>query len=180
MALLDWRNTPSEGMQTSPAQRLMGRRCKTLLQMAGTLQQPRHPTEAETRALTGMKERQSFYYNKNVRPLPAIDEGATVRMRLPGEKTWTPGKCTGHVGPRSYNVKIGATIYRRNRCQLVCAGEQPREEVDPNFDDTTSPPERDDATSQLKRRQVFADLCESVSRQRGSATTFQRNLLTCP
>ena len=30
-ALLDWRNTPSEGMDTSPAQHLMGLRCRTLL-----------------------------------------------------------------------------------------------------------------------------------------------------
>ena len=27
LALLDWRNTPTEGIGTSPAQRLMGRRC---------------------------------------------------------------------------------------------------------------------------------------------------------
>ena len=31
LALLDWRNTPSEGMETSPAQRFFGRRCRTLL-----------------------------------------------------------------------------------------------------------------------------------------------------
>ena len=37
LALLDWRNTPSEGMGTSPAQRLMGRRCKTLFPMAAPL-----------------------------------------------------------------------------------------------------------------------------------------------
>ena len=36
-ALLDWRNTPSEGMDTSPAQRLMGRRCRTLLPMSESL-----------------------------------------------------------------------------------------------------------------------------------------------
>ena len=39
-ALLDWRNTPSEGMDTSPAQRLLGRRCKTLLPTSGTLLTP--------------------------------------------------------------------------------------------------------------------------------------------
>ena len=39
--LLDWRNTPSEGMDTSPAQRLMGRRCKTLLPTSETLLEPR-------------------------------------------------------------------------------------------------------------------------------------------
>ena len=63
MALLDWRNTPSEGMSTSPAQRLMGRRCKTLLPTAGTLLKPRYDTDADTRALAGRKRRQSFYYN---------------------------------------------------------------------------------------------------------------------
>ena len=62
MALLDWRNTPSEGMSTSPAQRLMGRRCKTLLPTAGTLLKPRYDTDVDTRALAGRKRRQSFYY----------------------------------------------------------------------------------------------------------------------
>ena len=60
MALLDWRNTPSEGMSTIPAQRLMGRRCKMLLPTAGTLLKPRHDTDADTRSLTGRKRRQSF------------------------------------------------------------------------------------------------------------------------
>ena len=36
-ALIDWRNTPSEEMDTSPAQRLMGRRCRTLLPMSESL-----------------------------------------------------------------------------------------------------------------------------------------------
>ena len=143
MALLDWRNTPSEGMSTSPAQRLMGRRCKTLLPTAGTMLKPRYDTDADTRALAGRKRRQSFYYNQHARPLTPIDEGATVRMKLPGEKTWTPGTCTGQVNPRSYRVKVGGTVYRRNRRQLVCAGEDPRDET--SRYDATSPPERDDS-----------------------------------
>ena len=49
LALLDWRNTPTEGIGTSPTQRLMGRRCKTLLPVAGTLLQPRYSTDEETR-----------------------------------------------------------------------------------------------------------------------------------
>ena len=138
MALLDWRNTPSEGMGTSPAQRLMGRRCKTLLPTAGTLLKPRYDTNADTRALAGRKRRQSFYYNQHTHPLPPINEGTTVRMRLPGEKTWTPGTCTEQVDSRSYRVKVGGTVYRRNRRQLVCAGEQPHDETS-----------RDDASSSL-------------------------------
>ena len=150
MALLDWRNTPSEGMSTSPAQRLMGRRCKTLLPTAGTLLKPRYDTNADTRALAGRKRHQSFHYNQHARPLMPIDEGATARMRLPGEKTWTPGTCTEQVTSRSYRVKVGGTVYRRNRRQLVCAGEEPRNEM--SRDDATSPPERDDAPLSLSDR----------------------------
>ena len=66
MALLDWRNTPPEGKSnTSPAQRLVCRRCKTLLPTAGTLLKPRYDTDADTRALAGRKRRQSFYYNQH-------------------------------------------------------------------------------------------------------------------
>ena len=186
MALLDWRNTPSECMSTSPAQRLVGRRCKTLLPTAGTLLKPRY--DADTRALAGRKRRQSFYYNQHARPLTPIDEGATVRMRLPGEKTWTPGTCTEQVNSRSYRVKVGGTVYRRNRRQLVCAGEEPRDET--SRDDATSPPERDDAPLSLSDRiprrpplrscktccQICVDLCANASHQRGLTTTFRWSL----
>ena len=58
LALLNWRNTPTEGIGTSPAQRLMGRRCKTLLPMASTLLKPCYDTEAEEKALTIRRQKQ--------------------------------------------------------------------------------------------------------------------------
>ena len=54
-ALLDWRNMPTAGIGTSPAQHLMGRRCMTLLPIAGSLLQPNFPTEEDTRKLLGTK-----------------------------------------------------------------------------------------------------------------------------
>ena len=39
-APLDWRNTPPEGMDTSPAQHLTGRRCRALLPMSESPLQP--------------------------------------------------------------------------------------------------------------------------------------------
>ena len=91
LALLDWRNTPTEGFGTSPAQRLMGRRCKTLVPVAGTLLQPRYSTE--TRALIGSKQRKQQHCNHHVKPLQPIDQGESVRMKLPGQKTRSPGTC---------------------------------------------------------------------------------------
>ena len=41
LAILDYRNTPTEGMDTSPAQRLMNRRTKTILPTTQALLQPR-------------------------------------------------------------------------------------------------------------------------------------------
>ena len=125
LALLDWRNTPTEGVGASPAQRLMGRRCKTLLPVVGTLLQPRYSNDEEMRALMGQKERQRFYYDKHAKPLQPIHQGDTVRMRLPGQRTWSPDTCMSQVGPRSYEVKVGESIYRRNRRQLVRSNEPP-------------------------------------------------------
>ncbi|XP_044182657.1 uncharacterized protein LOC122963306 [Acropora millepora] len=129
LALLDWRNTPTEGVGTSPAQRLMGRRCKTLLPIASTLLQPRYSTDEESRAIMGKKERQRYYYNKHTKPLQPILQGETVRMKLPGQKVWSAGTCLGPVGPRSYYVRINGSVYRRNRRQLVSSKEPPIPEV---------------------------------------------------
>ena len=44
-ALFEWRNKPSEGMDISLAQCLMGRRCRTLLTMAESLLRPSYPQD---------------------------------------------------------------------------------------------------------------------------------------
>ena len=41
LSLLDWRNTPSEGMSSSPAQRMFGRRTRTLLPTSSLLLKPK-------------------------------------------------------------------------------------------------------------------------------------------
>ena len=97
LALLNWRNTPTEGIGPSPAQRLMGRRCKTLLPMASTLLKPRYDTEAEEKALTIRRQKQERYYNRSTKPLKPINPGETVRMKLPGGDKWTQGTCTGKL-----------------------------------------------------------------------------------
>ncbi|XP_015758757.1 PREDICTED: uncharacterized protein K02A2.6-like [Acropora digitifera] len=60
LALLDWHNTPTEGIGNGPAQGIMERHCKTLLAIANSLLKPGYDTEVETCALAGMKQRQKF------------------------------------------------------------------------------------------------------------------------
>ena len=125
LALLDWRNTPTEGMGTSPSQRLMGRRCKTLLPMASSLLQPRYSTVNDSRALLAAKARQELYYNMHARPLPELKSGERVRIQLPGQKTWTPGTCDKKVALRSYDVHVGGGTYRRNRRHIRRSSQEP-------------------------------------------------------
>ena len=44
-------------------------------------------------------------------------------MRLPGETTWTSGVCTDLEGSRSYKLRVGEKIYRRNGRQIIQADE---------------------------------------------------------
>jgi len=126
LALLDWRNTPTEGLESSPAQRLMGRRCKTLLPMAAGLLRPRNSEMEKDRAkLAVQKEKQRRYYNRNTKKLPQIRPNQSIRMRLPGEKRWSWGVCKGMVGPRSYDVLVQNRVYRRNRRHLLDLREPP-------------------------------------------------------
>ena len=119
LAILDWNNTATEGMTTSPSQRFMGRRCKTLLPMSATLLKPQYQTERDVEDMIKKKRKQMWYYNRSTRPLSPISPGESVRIRLPDQTTWTPGTCQEMVTPRSYKVKVGSaqpeahTIYKR-------------------------------------------------------------------
>ena len=66
LALLEWRNTPSEQLGPSPAQLLFGRRTRTRLPTANKLLDT--PTaHGASIALAIAKERQAHYYNQNAR-----------------------------------------------------------------------------------------------------------------
>ena len=124
-ALLDWRNTPTEGVGTSPAQRLMGRRCKTLLPTTDTLLKPQYGVNSDTQAVRKKKEESRRRYNYGARPLIPLKSGDTVRMKLPRQTIWTPAIVAGEVAPRSYEVTANGSTYRRNRRDLLLTKEQP-------------------------------------------------------
>ena len=80
--ILDYRNTPTQGMDSSPAQRLMNRRTKTLLPTSRTLLQPRvtYP-EKDKRNLVKRQGQQIKYFNDGARDLREVAEGDIVRMK---------------------------------------------------------------------------------------------------
>ena len=105
LALVAHRNTPSDGMTTSPAQRLFGRKTRTRLPTSSRLLDPVGETATAREELTKAKFKQALYFDRTAKPLPELQICDPVGM-LPktGEKTWVRAKVTAKVSPRSYIV----------------------------------------------------------------------------
>ena len=70
LAILDYRNTPTQGVRSSPAQRLMSRRTKTLLPTMNQLLQPQAGKPADDRArLIERQHKQKWYHNRTAKDL---------------------------------------------------------------------------------------------------------------
>ena len=129
-ALLMWRNAPSEATGVSPAQLMFGRQCRTFLPIARSTLLPAPPASVHD-ALVTEKRTQAEYFNRGTRPLRPLIEGEAVRMRLPGQSTWSPGICLRSAGDRSYLVRVANYVYRRNRRHLLATNEDPSVARDP-------------------------------------------------
>ena len=83
LALLEWRNTPTEGMNASPTQLLYGRRTRTRLPVAKTLLEPQVITTVPEK-IEMRKQKQKYYYDQRSHELPKLRVGDAIRMQLPG------------------------------------------------------------------------------------------------
>lgn len=123
LVLLDYRTTPMEGINLSPAQLLMGRRPRNTLPASSELLKPTvHKPQTVKSHFDKENKSQKQYYDRRrgVKELSPLNPGDNVRMSpFPGSKTWTPATVAYHYGkPRSYVVRSGDRLYRRNRKHL--------------------------------------------------------------
>ena len=113
-ALLNYRNTPLEGIGLSPAKLLMGRRLKTSL--------PTHADPLKTYGAQEVKEdfhkrklKEKVYYHKHsAKELPPLHNGEKVTLQH--RNKWVPATVISkHHTPRSYIVQTPeGRKYRRN------------------------------------------------------------------
>lgn len=122
LALLDYRTTPLETVELSPAQLLMGRRPRNKLPTAQQLLIPKAYDSLKIRHLLNRsKDSQKYYYDKGrtMRTRPELVPGEEVRMQpYPGHVKWSPAVVIQRHSstPRSYIVNSGGMEFRRN-CQ---------------------------------------------------------------
>ena len=101
---------------------------------------------------TKIKRKQKYYHDGHAlaKPLRDLPLGNVVRIRLPGQSTWSTGVCTKKLPYRSYHVFADGTTYRRNRHDLlVIPADQPESpivEVSPKPCNMTAEP---DAPAQM-------------------------------
>ena len=80
LVFLDWRNTPTETLNSSPVQQLFGRRTKTRLPMSIQLLKPKLPEEVSQK-LKLQKAKESLYYNKGAKELEDLHPEDIVRLQ---------------------------------------------------------------------------------------------------
>jgi hypothetical protein len=106
LALLNIRNTPHPTIG-SPAQRLLGRRTRTVLPIQPDLLRPEtlNPDAVQS-AKTDQRNTAKQYYDRNAHELPTLKPGDSVRYRDENTKTWKPALLLPDRSqyPRSYQV----------------------------------------------------------------------------
>ena len=171
LAFLDYRNPPTQAMTTSPAQRLMGRRTKTLLPTPQSLLMPKITQPGTEKSQLKERQRaQAKYYNRNTKDLPTLSEGDVVRMKpfKLGAKSRPKAQVTARLDERSYTVETeNGTVYRRNRQHLKKTSESPIQPIQSDPVDDCSTPKPDvpsipTLTAEPVDKPLGSTSCESV------------------
>ena len=131
LALLDYRNTPQQGQEHSPAQRLLSRRTRGILPMMPALLQSAVAYSGTVKTeIEGRQTRAKHYYDRKLGGTPhdAIQPGQWEYAKPnPQHKhsAWPHGIVEKVSSPRSYTVVAPHGKIRRNRVQIRLAAALP-------------------------------------------------------
>lgn len=108
--LLNYRNSPVAGLSYSPSQLLQSRFLRTKLPVVDRHLLPKIISDPKV----CNKDNQSVYYNQHcIRPVEFV-EGDQVLVQDKFSKLWSFGVIVKKLNFRSYLVKLGGKLYRRN------------------------------------------------------------------
>ena len=89
LVILHYRNTPTQGVGSSPAERLMSCRTKTLLPATNQLLQPQPSSTSEQRTkLVQQQIKQKLYHDRHAKDLQPLSKGDSTRQAI---STWREG-----------------------------------------------------------------------------------------
>ena len=119
LSLLDYQNTPVEGVGNSPFQWLFGRRTRTLLPTSSRLLVPEN-FQGVPYKLKDRKAKQTYYYDRGAKELSKLEPVVVVRIKPDRDsKRWAKATVDKEVDIRSHQVRTeDGRTYRRNRRYL--------------------------------------------------------------
>ena len=145
LALLEGRNTPSKGMDSSTAQRMFGRRMRTLLPISTQLLEP-EIQEGVSEKSKERKQVQSKYFNRGSKKLPELQKNKIVRIQPSKQDRfgrWKKGKVLRKADIRSYIVRReDGIILRRNR-RFLRTSKETFDDIDEDVRDVPFPTNKD-------------------------------------
>ena len=122
LAILAYRNTPTEGMSRSTAERLLGTKARTTLPTKSSLLNDDGRSCKVAQELQAKQQRQERYYNSTSHSLPDLVQGDAVRVQpREGLRHWQAAVVVKMISssPRWFEVRLNnGRILRRNRCAL--------------------------------------------------------------
>jgi hypothetical protein len=149
-ALLEWRNTPMEDLNASPAQLMFNRRCRTAITRRKAALKPQVANVNNGRQRRQCKEEKR--YNMHAKALRPLKHGDNVMLQIPGSTRWIQGSIIGRLKHRAYKVLCNGSVYKRNRQFLRPSALQAIEENEVPIPRCESRPGAEGATSSELRR----------------------------
>ena len=134
LAILEYRNTPIEGINLSLTQMLMGRRARTQLPVNEKLLNPQYDGVKVQNALKEKQHTQKYYYDRGAKPLQQLNPDDQIRVQ--NENKWEPATVESKAKtPRSYVIRTerGQKL-RRNRRHLMKTTENRSDEPEIFYD----------------------------------------------
>ena len=116
-AILEWRNATTPGMRSSPAQRLLSRRTRSMLPCKATDYTPQVQMDVK-QALIKKRQTTKSYYDRHAKQLPDLTIGQPIRVKRHPQtpnSDWTPGIVTSKAALR-YMVQDNSTGETGSTC----------------------------------------------------------------
>ena len=107
-------------MCSSPAQRLLSRRTRSMLPCKATDYAPQVQMDVQ-QALIKKRQTTKSYHDQHAKQLPDPAVGQPIRVKHHPQtpnSDWTPSIVTSKAAPRNYMVQEDGQQYRRNRIHL--------------------------------------------------------------
>ena len=185
LAILDFRNTPSQGSDYSPALKSLGRCTRTLLPTSSNLLKPLGINVEKIKSDRNQRnQRSAKYYNIHAKDLEPLDVDEVVRIKptTMGRKELEKGIVKQRLDERSYEISTDTGILRRNRVDLNKSNEKshssrPIANSDQNNDTHQEVDISQDLNSKMQSSNVTkADANKNITPQKKSARST-RNVL---